>query len=102
MTYGTIDFLGKIYEVKGESLNCYIQPARMFKIMRNIIDWVSNNNIIDYAQSSQIHLIEGQIIGCRIHDNLENLVKNIEFDIEYLDIELDPVLMIIHFRFQII
>ena len=70
--------------------------------MRNIIDWTTSNNVIDLAQSSQIQIFEGKIIGCRLHEKLETLTNVIDFDIEYLDIELDPVLMLIHFRFQII
>ena len=102
MTYGSIIFMGDTYEVKGEILNFYVQPARKTAAIRTVIDWISNNNVFNLASSSQIRVIEGDMISCRIHENLEDLVAKLDFDIEYLDFELDPVLMIIHIRLQII
>ena len=102
MTYGNVIFMGQTYEVKGEFLNLYVQPARKTTAMRAIIDWVSKNNVFQLASSSQIRVIEGDMISCRLHENLEDLINVLDFDIEYLDFELDPVLMIIHIRVQII
>ena len=102
MAFGTVIFLGDTYEVMGEIMNLYVQPARKTAAMRIIIDWVSRHNFLELADKSQIQVIEGDMISCRIHENLGDLVENLDFDIEYIDFEIDPVLMIIHIRLNVI
>ena len=101
MTFGTVNFMDQIYEVKGEILNFYLSRGRLQEAMNKIIAWVSRRDIHQLADSSQIQIIDGDIISCRLHDNLDSLIEILDFDIEFIDFELDPQLMIVHIRIQI-
>ena len=101
MSFGTVNYMGDVYEIKGEVLNCYLSPGRLHSAMTTIINWVSRHNVIQLADSSQIRIIEGDMIHCRLHYNIDDLISVLDFDIEFIDFELDPKLMIIHIRIQI-
>ena len=103
MNFGTVDFCGDKYVVHGEVLNIFIHPNRMNEIMAMVIEWVASQNVLKLADSSQIQVFEGDMIHCRIHENLGPLNEKLQnyISVDYVDFELDPQLMLIHIRLHV-
>ena len=71
--------------------------------MTIVIDWVASQNVLKLADSSQIQIFEGDMIQCRIHENLGALNEKLQnyISVDYVDVELDPQLMLIHIRLHV-
>ena len=103
MNFGSVDFCGDNYVVHGEVLNIFIHPNRMNEIMTIVIGWVASHNVLQLADSSQIQVFEGDMIQCRLHENLDSLNERLQnyVSVDYIDFELDPQLMLIHIRLHV-
>ena len=97
MHIGNIRLQHKRFSVFGESLFCYVSPNRLKNIITETLSWISNQKMRNLFRGSQID-VSDNILYCRIHHDLSSLIQSTGYDMNYIDIEIDFRLSIVHVR----
>ena len=117
-TFGTLDYLGRTFAVKGEILNMFVNPNRMKTTMNKVVEWASKHDVFEVADISQINIVNNEmlqcrpnqnlnnldgieLLQCRIHHGMDDLTHDLEYDVEFIDFTFDPILLLLHIEIQI-
>ena len=99
-TYGTLKYKNNTFTVKGEILNMSVNSYLMTNTMHKVIEWASNNDVLQLADPAQVQTVEDNLLQCRIH-HLDSLINDLEFDVEFIDFYFDIELLLLHVELQI-
>ena len=98
MYFGQMRWCNRSFNIYSESMHIYMSPGRLKRTTSTVMMWIHKRKMRKIIKSSDIYIMEGEILCCRIYKRLDSLNKHTEDLLDGIDIEIDFKLNTIHVR----